>query len=50
MDLWGALGISPQAGLLAAGAGIATAFLVAGTLLYRRSRPAKRSFDLSDHR
>jgi len=50
MDLWNALGISPQVGLLVATAGVLTAFLVAGILAYRRSRPPKSSFDLNPRR
>jgi len=48
MDLWNALGISPQAGLLGAAAGVVAAFLVAATLLRRRTRPEKRGLDLAD--
>jgi len=46
MDLWAALGITPQAGLIAVAAGIAAAFAVAATLARRRSREPKRSLDL----
>ena len=46
MDLWAALGITPQAGLIAVAAGIAAAFAVAATLARRRLREPKRSLDL----
>jgi len=46
MDLWNALGISPAVGLVAASAGLVTAFIVAGTLVRRRARPQKVGLDL----
>ena len=46
MDLWAALGISPQAGMVAVAAGVAAAFVMATTLAHRRSREPKRGLDL----
>ena len=49
MDLWAALGISPQSGILAVIAGIGAACVVATTLARRRSRETKRSLGLGAH-
>jgi ABC-type spermidine/putrescine transport system permease subunit II len=50
MDLWSALGISPQVGLLAAAAGLATAIAFARALALRRARVEKRGLDLREER
>ena len=50
MDLWGALGVSPHVGLLAAAAGVVTAIVVAAALAYRRSRVETRSLGLGEDR
>ncbi len=49
MDLWAALGISPQSGVLALVAGIGVACVVAVTLARRRSRETKQNLGLGAH-
>lgn len=48
MDLWSALGVSPQVGFLAAAAGLATAIVLARALVLRRARVEKRGLDLDE--
>ena len=51
MDLWNALGVSPQQGLLAAAGAIVTAFAFAAFVLLRRSRgESKVGLGLDDSR
>jgi ABC-type spermidine/putrescine transport system permease subunit II len=50
MDLWTALGMSPQIGLLAAATGVVTAIAVAGALAYRRARTETRGLGLVEDR
>jgi len=48
MDLWGALGISPQTGLLAAAAGLLAAIVLAAANLRRSSRGERARLDLDE--
>jgi hypothetical protein len=50
MDLWATLGVSPQAGLAVAVAGVLAAVALAGTLMFRRARVEKHPFDLGQPR
>lgn len=43
MNLWDALGVSSQGGLLAAAAGLVTALLLAAGVILRRSRAEPKS-------
>jgi hypothetical protein len=43
MNLWDALGVSSQGGLLAAAAGLVTALLFAAGVIWWRSRPERKS-------
>jgi hypothetical protein len=50
MDLWNAIGITPGAGLVAAGLGLVAALVMAGTIVFRRSRHSEvRGLGLEDH-
>jgi hypothetical protein len=42
MDLWGALGLSRDAGLLAAAAGLLVAVALSGAIALRRRRDGRR--------
>ena len=51
MNLWDALGVSSQGGLLAAAAGLVTALLLAAAVILRRSRAEPKSgLGLHDHK